>query len=189
MRDVIIGIDNGTSGTIGIVSLEDTIQSIPIKSEQNYTKAMQKITRVDFPKLYSILEGYKNKNVLVVLERPMVNPKRFRATTSALRCLEAVLNCVELLGFPRMYCDSKDWQTEMLPKGMVWKGSKKKKDKKKSKINKRSKAVKKEKEDHKKELKKASLDIAKRLFPKVNFQGFKDGDSILMAEHFRRKGF
>jgi hypothetical protein len=58
-----------------------------------------------------------------------------------------------------MYCDSKDWQKDMLPRGCK-----------------------------KEELKTASLDIGKRLFPSIDWKGFKDADSLLMAEWARRKG-
>jgi len=152
------GVDNGVTGSIGIIDNGDvSIFPIPVLSEQSYTKSKQLITRVDSPALWRILREYENQSVLAIIERPMVNPGRFKATMSALRCLEAVLICIEELNFARMYCDSKEWQRELLPKNL-----------------------------EKNELKKASLDIAQRLFPTVEFKKIKDGDSLLIAEWARR---
>lgn len=160
MSKVYIGIDNGVTGTIGIVGddIDPVFVKTPTKTEQNYTKAKQNITRVDCSALKSLIEAYSEHNVIVVMERAMVNPSRFKATTSALRCLEAELIIIELLSYPHIYVDSKEWQRAMLPKGI--KGSD--------------------------EQKKASLDIGNRLFPQ--FQGVKhpDRDGILIAEYARR---
>ena len=59
--------------------------------------------------------------------------------------------------FPYEYIDSKEWQKILLPKGL--KGSD--------------------------ELKKASLDVGKRMFPELNLK--KDADGLLIAEFLRRK--
>lgn len=157
---VYIGIDNGVSGAVGIIhGSYYSLVPMPTKSEQSYTKAKQLITRVDFDELGSLLKDYEHNDVLAILERPMVNPGRFKATNSALRCLEAVLICVELFGFPRMYVDSKEWQKMLLPAGL-----------------------------QKDELKKASADIGKRLFPKIQLSSkLKDADALLIAEWARRK--
>lgn len=160
MSKVYIGIDNGTSGTIGIVG--DDISPIfvktPTKSEQNYTKAKQNITRLDWKGFSELVSAYCDYEVVVLMERPLVNPTRFKATTVALRCFEAQLVLVESLGCRIIYVDSKDWQKEMLPKGV--KGE---------------------------ELKKASLDIGNRLFPMFAALKHPDRDGILIAEYARRK--
>jgi hypothetical protein len=96
---------------------------------------------------------------MVVMERPMVNPTRFKATTSALRCFEAQLILIEHLGLAYCYVDSKDWQRELLPKGI--KGAD--------------------------EQKKASKDIGKRLFPQLADFKHSDFDGLLIAEYARRK--
>jgi len=95
-----------------------------------------------------------NSGVFCLLERPMVNPGRFKATASALRALEATLIVLERLNIPFQYIDSKEWQRHLLPKGI-----------------------------EKDELKKAALDVARRLFPSVQT---KDADSLLIAEYARR---
>jgi hypothetical protein len=163
MSDVqYIGIDNGVSGSIGCIegdgSWADMI-SMPTFSEQNYTKTKKNITRINSVALKEYL-AERGGCVKVFLERPMVNPGRFMATTSALRALESTLIVIESLGYSLQYVDSKEWQKSMLPSGL--KGPD--------------------------ELKKASLDIGKRLFPKLSaiIDRHKDADGLLMAEHFRR---
>jgi hypothetical protein len=87
----------------------------------------------------------------------MVNSTRFNATLSAIRALEATLIALERSQFPYEYIDSKEWQKVLLPKGL--KGSD--------------------------ELKAASLDIGKRLFPSLDIK--KDADGLLIAEYMRRR--
>jgi len=163
MKKVFIGIDNGVSGTIGIIDETGVVfQKTPVKSEQNYTKKKGNITRVNVKELKKFIEdtiNFVNPNdVIVAIERPMVNPTRFQATTSALRALEATLNCIEELELPYIYLDSKEWQKELLPKGVT--GT---------------------------DLKKASLDIGARLFPQFKDFKHEDRDGLLMAEFLRRK--
>jgi hypothetical protein len=154
-----IGIDNGVSGSIAI--LDTIINSVqyyqtPTKSEQSYTKTKQKITRIDVNGLRKVLEYCNSDNSKCLIERPMVNPGRFKATASAIRALEATLIVLEELEIPYQYIDSKEWQKVLLPSGL--KGD---------------------------DLKDASLDIAKRLFPSIKPK--KDGDGLLIAEYLRRK--
>lgn len=175
---IYIGIDNGVSGSIGWVDDANRgnhvpaptfagFCKIPVRKELNYTKTKQNITRIDHEELKHVLtnlayfRGYSDPSgAKVIIERPMVNPMRFRATTSALRALEAVLIMVEQHRLPRMYADSRDWQRIMLPKGI--KGPD--------------------------ELKKASRDIGIRLFPSLcnELEAHGDADSLLMAEWARR---
>jgi hypothetical protein len=155
-----IGIDNGVSGTIGIINEEETsFFKVPTKSEQNYTKKKGNVTRINGPELIDTLNGIPNPMALI--ERPMVNPTRFKATTSALRALEAVLLVLEALEIPYQYIDSKEWQRELLPKGI--KGTP--------------------------ELKKASKDIGCRLFPQYKelIEKHGDADGLLISEYCRRK--
>ena len=160
MQKTYIGIDNGVTGSIAV--LHDggaTFIKTPIKKEQNYTKAKANITRIDSIKLIDILSSFKD-NSFAFIERPMVNPTRFQATTSALRALEATLTVIENLGIPYQYCDSKSWQKELLPKG-----------------------------SEKEQLKDDSKTIGIRLFPhlKEKIEKHGDADSLLIAEYARRK--
>jgi len=159
MKKVYIGIDNGVTGTIGIVGDEiaPMLYKIPVKKEQDYTKAKKSVTRLDSSEFENILRSVQG-NVTVVMERPMVNPKRFAATASALRCFEAELVIIEHLKLPHVYVDSKEWQRLLLPKGV--KGAA--------------------------ELKSCSLDIGNRLFPQFKDVKHPDRDGILIAEYARK---
>jgi hypothetical protein len=161
MARIFIGLDNGVTGTIGIVGegIQPQIYHTPVKKELNYTKKKDNITRLDANGFANLLKQFEPSNAIVVMERPMVNPTRFKATTSALRCFEAQLILIEHLGFAYCYVDSKDWQRELLPKGI--KGSD--------------------------EQKKASKDIGKRLFPQLADFKHSDFDGLLIAEYARRK--
>lgn len=167
MNDKIyVGIDNGVSGSIGIIfpNGDSRFIKVPVHTEQNYTKKKANISRIVASELFVFLQDNisNGNNVFCAIERPMVNPQRFVATTSALRALEATLIIVELLGIPYQYIDSKEWQRELLPKGC--KGD---------------------------ELKTASKDIGIRLFPnhKELIEKHKDADGILIAEYCKRKNF
>lgn len=154
-----VGIDNGVSGSIGIVNHNATqveFYLTPVKSCLNYQKKGKNLNRVDVDALEDLLKPYPN--ALVLLERPMVNPGRFEATASALRAFEATLIVLERLDLPYIYVDSREWQVPMLPAGI--KGADK--------------------------LKGASLDVGKRLFPALRNIFKKDADGILIAEWARR---
>lgn len=160
-----IGIDNGVSGSIGLVFENGYCDFVltPVFKELNYQKKVKYLNRINVKEL----RFYLNKHIegcsscIALLERPMVNPGRFDATVSALRALEATLIVLEDLKIPMQYVDSKEWQKAMLPKGV--KGSS--------------------------ELKKASLDIGKRLFPQFKDIYKTDADGILIAEWAKRTNF
>jgi hypothetical protein len=168
MNKIYIGIDNGVTGSIACIYPDGSInfEKIPTKKELSYTKKKQYITRVDFQIMYDKLSNLArfsndfNYGIFCIIERPMLNPGRFKASVSALRCLEATLICLEENEIPFQYIDSKEWQRVMLPSGCK-----------------------------KEELKKASMDIACRLFPHlaIDIKKHKDGDSLLMAEYVKRK--
>lgn len=157
-----IGIDNGTTGSIGILSEDKEINyfiKTPSYLEQSYTKKKQNISRVKYKELYDLFKQFKGTNTIAIIERPMVNPQRFKATLTAIRALEATMIVLEELDIPIKFIDSKKWQRELLPEGL--KGSS--------------------------QLKKASLDVATRLYPlhKELIKKQKDGDGILIAEYAR----
>ena len=152
-----LGIDNGVTGSIGIIlDNEYNYFKTPVKKELSYTKTKQWLNRIDFDILkkdLSILNIH-----LAVIERPMVNPGRFKATMSAMRALEATQIILEQLKIPYQWVDSKQWQKVMLPAGL-----------------------------EKEELKEASLQIGKRLFPNIKWENFDDADGLLIAEYARRQ--
>lgn len=142
MSKTYFGIDNGVTGTI--TCLQDDVLvahlHMPIKSEQSYTKLKQKITRIDYDTLKGLLQIWcGNSKTFCLIERPMVNPMRWKASLSAIRALEATLITLETLRIPYQYIDSKQWQRELLPSDL-----------------KDSKA-----------LKQAAIDVSRRLFPSV----------------------
>ena len=162
-----IGIDNGVSGSIGIITHaygSASMLKTPVRKVLNYTKVKKWLNRIDGEKLKIDLKVDETFNCseFCLIERPMVNPGRWNATVSALRAMEATLIVLEGLGIPYQFIDSKEWQKELLPKGI--KGAD--------------------------ELKRASVEIACQLFPhlKEQIRKHKDGDGILIAEYGRRKG-
>ena len=152
-----IGIDNGVTGTIGIISPKGIkFFETPVFKQQNYTKKKGNITRIDFCELYFLLRMYTPNDTKIIIERPLLNSTRLKASISAARSLEATLNVIENLELPYEYIDSKEWQRKLLPKGIT--GSP--------------------------ELKKASRDIGIRKYPQFSelIKKHKDADGILIAE-------
>jgi hypothetical protein len=154
-----VGIDNGSSGTIAILS-DRLIHfgKVPTKKEFSYTKKKQKVTRIDTKELKWLVQSkIEDEEVKVIIERPLVNPGMFKATVSGVRALEAVLIVVEELGYPVSYIDSKEWQKELLP------GSKGK------------------------QLKKDSLLVGNELFPEIQDFKHPDRDGLLIAVYSKQK--
>lgn len=169
------GIDNGVSGSVAIVCSNGAwsqVVSMPVFSEQDYTRKKQNVTRIDTSKLRGwLIEAMRDldlhnsssldgiRSIRLVMERPMINPMRFRATMSAIRAWEATLIVLAEFPWPRIVVDSRGWQKAMLPAGC--KGP---------------------------ELKVASVQVGCRLFPDhqdwIQDQG--DADALLLAEFARR---
>ena len=158
-----IGIDNGITRSISSISDSGvTFQKTPVLSTLDYTKKKKNITRVNFAKMVELLKSFSNNgDCLVILERPLVNPSRFLATSSALRCHEATLIAIEYLSLPYMFIDSKEWQKVLLPAGVS--GAE--------------------------DLKRASLMIGNRKFPMFSEVKHPDRDSLLIAEYCRVNRF
>lgn len=154
-----IGIDNGVSGSIGIVFENGTYQfhTTPTKKELNYTKAKAYITRIKPVELTEML-SVAGAGSMVMIERPMVNPTRFQASVSAIRCFEATITVLETLGLPYECIDSKKWQKELLPTGTSGE-----------------------------ELKTASMDVGNRLYPEAKAVKHTDRDGMLIAHYCRIK--
>ena len=139
-----IGIDNGVTGGITALDQHGKViphKAMPVKNCLSYTKKKQWVNRVDVPELTLLLSGFAldYDETFCFVERPMINPGRFKATISAVRCLEATEIVLQLTEIPYQFIDSKEWQSKTLPKG-----------------------IKKEEE-----LKKAAIHVCGRLFPKV----------------------
>ena len=160
MSKIYIGIDNGTSGTIGIILPDGTpqIYHTPVKKEQDYTKNKKLISRLNVLSFRSLFLLHDKDDMVFVLERPLINSRFFNTTVIAARCFESELSQIELIGSRHYFIDSKEWQSALLPKGYHGAG-----------------------------LKKASLDIGNRLFPQLSDFRHPDRDGILIAEYARRQ--
>lgn len=137
------GIDNGVTGGITILSQDGSVllhQKTPVKKCLNYTKKKAFTNRIN-PILLRTMLKIAGENTFCMIERPMINPTRFTATISAIRCLEATESMLEQLQIPYQFVDSKEWQKALLPSGL--KGD---------------------------ELKLAAADVAKRLYPKLKIE-------------------
>jgi len=155
-----LSIDNGVSGSICVLDdLHSIFIETPSKKEQSYTKKKQDIERIDYPVLYSFIYELKDLDLKVLIERPCVNPGRFKTTMSAMRSLEATMIVLENLGLTCEVIDSRQWQSVMIPN---IKGS-----------------------DN---LKKASKELGIELFPqhKELITKHKDADALLISEWARR---
>lgn len=162
MNRFYIGIDNGVSGSVGILSDNGSRAwfKMPVKNELSYTKTKKFINRVDLPVLAEQFNAYVplDADIVCRIERPMVNPLRFNATLSAMRALEAVQIFLEGRRVPYGFIDSKEWQKVMLPSGL--KGSE--------------------------ELKAAADTVCRRLFPSIAIKA-GGGDSLMIAQYLKGK--
>ena len=159
---VAIGIDNGVSGSVGIITPDGSyMYHTPIFKEQSYTKKKQNISRINTRGLDDMLLHHMiaidPSDVFALIERCMVNSTRFKASLSAVRALEATLIVLEYRGIGYEYIDSKEFQKALLPSGI--KGTP--------------------------ELKKASLDIGIRKYPhlKETIEKQGDADGLLIADY------
>jgi hypothetical protein len=145
-----IGIDNGVSGSIAILDDNGKIlfyAPTPVKKCLDYPKKKKFLNRLDGKKFENLLIKYiEDDDCVCYIERPMVNPTRWNASISAVRCMEASLIVLELLEVPYQWIDSKEWQKELLPSGA-----------------------------HKEELKGVAVQVAKRLYPKAELKKDADG--------------
>ena len=158
-----IGIDNGISGSIGYITEKGdwNFAKVPIKLTYSYTKDRQKLNRIDHESLktmlISIINKSKDNNIICYIEKPYTDPNRYKASISGMRAYESVIVLLEQVGIAYETISSKLWQKEILP-GV--KGSN--------------------------DLKKASLETGKRLFPGIEKIKHSDYDGILIAEWMRR---
>jgi hypothetical protein len=160
----IIGIDNGVTGSIGIIQCDnDGITNngfylTPIKKVRNYQKAKKFCNRIDFEKLNNII-GFTpvGKSLMAYIERPMINSSRFVASISAARSLEATLCCLEDLNIPYCFVDSKEWQKKLFHSQVDTKDEK--------------------------DLKHLSVELTKKVFPSIynQFPKQKDFDGLMIA--------
>lgn len=118
----VIFIDNGNTGSIGWYGEGGSgFCLVPVKSRLSHHVKPHKIKAVDGPALSALISdiirqtGHGKKNVIVCRERPMINPRRWKASLSASRADEAETIILEAAGVPFIYVDSKTWQHGTLP--------------------------------------------------------------------------
>ena len=160
-----IGLDNGATGSMAVWDSNTnvmTMYKLPTKKELDYTKKVKHITRIDYPLFRDLLQEIKkdtNNDIHVYMEKPFMAGAMFlMVSINAFRCMESQLIALEECQIGYTVINSKDWQKHILPSGI--KGSK--------------------------ELKKASLDIARRLYPYLSEKlNLDNADSVLIAHHFK----
>jgi hypothetical protein len=108
---IVIGIDNGTSGSYSIISPKYvTFGSMPTK-KSILGKQERVITRIDVKQLkLTLVSGMDGK---AYIERPFTG-RFINAMLPAQRAFEAVLITLEQLGIPYEVIDSKVWQKPLL---------------------------------------------------------------------------
>ena len=119
---LVIGLDNGATGTICAIIPQfkylDFIQTPSIIS-LDYPKDIQYINRVDTEKITKWIKKnikkakkfYKTEiKSIIIMQRPMVNPQRFKQSGHALRAFEATIIALQKLKLDYVIIDSKKWQ-------------------------------------------------------------------------------
>jgi hypothetical protein len=124
-----IGIDNGVSGSIGILfekPIDALFFKMPVMVKRDYQKTKMKtgklkyITRIDFVGLSNILKTYlvNFDECFALIERPFTHPDKYYSTISAARACEATIIILELLDIQYDFIDSRSWQGVLLPSGI-----------------------------------------------------------------------
>jgi len=164
-RDYVIGIDNGVTGTICVLTGDGRFISwhkTPTFDYTDYSKRGRVMRRIQKEELALILAPYVQTNMKVFLEYPFTGngDSMFnRAIFSAGWSFGDTVDVMEKLKIGFEVLPAVRWQQVMLPdvKGRM-------------------------------QLKKASRDRAKMLFPKLVLPAGEDGDAVLMSEYCRRSG-
>lgn len=155
-----ISIDNGTTGSIAILSPDGSFfEPIPTK-EALFGKAGKVVKRIDHADLDSMIKGRTAPNwtITAYIERPFTgSAMMINTTVLSARAHEAVCIVLEQLGIGYETVDSKPWQAAML--GAI-KGSA--------------------------ELKKASKLRGMQMYPALAaaIKDHGDADSLLMAHYY-----
>lgn len=154
-----IGIDNGISGSIGIIEPDNYyFIRTPIFFTRDFHKEKRNINRVNVRALMDYLKLFIEDKYEICIERPFINKIGFSSTISSVRCHEATLIALDLIGSNYNFIDSKEWQKYFFKN---CKGTS--------------------------NLKKASLELGNKLFPKVSNNKHKDRDSLLIAQFCKER--
>ena len=119
---IIIGIDNGVTGAVAVITNGNLriLVPTPVLEVTDYQSTKEhRLHRIDHQKLKYFFSKYVqrvagfDKPAEVVLERPMINFRRFSASISAARSFEATLVILEQLGLPVKVVSSSFWQCNL----------------------------------------------------------------------------
>lgn len=192
----ILGFDNGTTAHFTLVDINGKLlafEKVPTYQQVSWskpTKRKYKTKNGYVTKLYQAQFTFINidelkktlkdlipnvSDTICYLERPAVNYHAGWAMQSSLSAFGAwlsVLYVLNSLGIKYVMIDSKQWQNTMIPEAT-------------GKNNKEYvKSL--EKGERNKLLKKAADKLAKELYPLIILKESGDGDSICIAEYYRR---
>lgn len=156
-----IGIDNGTTGSIGIIG-PNHIRFLETPNKKSILgKAKRVIMRIDHEQLLNLFSGILKdeyvSDVKAFIERPYTGTF-VNAMLPGQRAFEATLVCLEIKKIPYEVVDSKEWQKSII--GDSTKGSE--------------------------ALKAASLKIGASLYPNLSdvIEDHGDADGLLIARHY-----
>lgn len=111
---VTIGIDNGASGSVGILGADGGAFFEPMPSKPSLEgKSGKVIQRVDHQQLLALLTARATGDVRAYVERPFTG-KFLNAVLPGQRSFEAVLIVLETLGIGYEVVDSRGWQRAIL---------------------------------------------------------------------------
>lgn len=201
MYQYILGFDNGTTAHFTLVDLSGKLlafEKVPTYQQDSWSKPKKKkyktkdgyitkpyqskFTFVDIDTLKILLFNVVPNlaKTICYLERPAVNYHAGWAMQSSLSAFGAwlsVLYVLKALHIDYEIIDSKQWQNGLIPEAT-------------GKNNKEySKGLKRDKGERNKLLKKAADGFAKSLYPDLEFKESGDGDSVCIAEFYRRVQF
>lgn len=120
--NLVIGMDNGCTGTICSWILKNNdidFRLTPSKHVLNYQKEINYLDRLDHEEIQKWIKNQINNakllyndeiRIIIILERPMVNPQRFDSSLNAVRSFEALLVILQQLNLKYITIDSKQWQ-------------------------------------------------------------------------------
>lgn len=196
MYNYILGFDNGTTAHFALVDIDGKLiafEKVPTYQQDSWSKPKKKKyktkdgyeTRLFQPKFTFIdIDALKDllikiipntKHTICYLERPAVNYSMGWAMQSSLSAFGAWLSVLYVLNKLNIECiiiDSKQWQNGIIPEATGKNNKEYVKGLKKGERNKL--------------LKKAADELAHKLFPNLKFKESGDGDSICIAEYYRR---
>lgn len=194
MYNYILGFDNGTTAHFTLVDINGKLLSyekVPTYQHDSWSKPKKrkykvkdtyevrwfqpKFTFVDIDALKNLLFSVvpNLEKTICYLERPAVNycmGWQMQSSLSAFGAWQAVLYVLKSLNIKYVIIDSKQWQSGLIPEA----------------TGKNNKGIKKNKGERNKLLKKFADEFAHKLYPDLEFKDPGDGDSVCIAEFYRR---